>query len=174
MGYGLPAAIGAAFATGRRVICVVGDGGLQMNVQELATIAHHQLPIVIFVLSNGGYLTMRHTFQNHFGRMTGVGEDSGLSFPNVRKLADAFGIDWCASIGSNGDVGDVLDACLQADRPTMVEVCMPADQPLIPRSSSFVRPDGSITSKPIEDLYPFLPRDEFRANMIVKPLEALE
>lgn len=172
MGYGLPAAIGAAFATGRKVICIVGDGGLQMNLQELATIAHHKLPITIFVLNNGGYLTMRHTCQNHFGRMTGVGPESGLSFPDLRVLSKAYGLPYFHI--REHDALVELDWLLMRDFPHVVEIAMPHDQPLIPRSSSFKLPDGSITSKPPEDMYPFLSREEFLSNMIVKPIDALK
>jgi acetolactate synthase-1/2/3 large subunit len=145
MGYALPGAIGAHYATGKPVTCIVGDGALMFNVQELATIAQHKLPIRIIVLDNGGYLTMKHTFANHFGRQTG----SEFTFPEWDKLFGAFGL-----------------ACEVVKMDPM--------QPLTPRSSSMKLPDGSIASRPIEDLYPFLPRDVLRNEMIVKPAEVLE
>ena len=105
MGYDLPAAIGAAFASpGARIICVAGDGSIQMNIQELQTIVHHQLPIKVFVLNNSGYLSMRMTQSAFFGRLTGESASSGISFPNMVKLACAYGIpsarsrNWLTSI----------------------------------------------------------------------------
>lgn len=169
MGYGLPGAIGAHYATGRRVVCIVGDGALQFNVQELQTIAHHKLPITIFVLNNGGYLTIKHMQANHFGRAVGSDAASGVSCPPTMALAEAFGIS-CWSFGNvigNGFLKDVL----QRDGPTMCEIKMAPDQPLIPRTASEKRADGSIFAKPLEDMLPFLPREEFRAQMIVEPVE---
>jgi acetolactate synthase I/II/III large subunit len=146
MGYGIPGAIGAHFATGRKVTCIVGDGSLMFNLQELQTIAHHKLPIDVYVIDNGGYLTMKHTFANHFGRQVGSDAGSGVSFPDWGKISEAFGVE------------------LQV-------VKVPHDQPLMPRSASMKLPDGRITSKPIEDMYPFLPREEFLENMIVRPVD---
>jgi acetolactate synthase-1/2/3 large subunit len=170
MGYGLPGAIGAHYATGQPVVCIVGDGGLQFNLQELATIAGRKLPIRIFVLENGGYLTMKHTFANHFGRQTGSDASSGVFFPELWRIADAYGMS-CWLFESEEYM--LIQNFLNAYAPAIAEVRMPHDQPLIPRSSSLKHPDGSISSKPIEDLYPFLPRDEFRQNMIVPPVESL-
>lgn len=146
MGYGLPAAIGAHYATGKRITCLVGDGGLMFNLQELQTIGERKLPIDIYVIDNGGYLAMRHTQMNHFGRIVGA----DFKFPGWVELGAQFGV-----------------------YITRV-VHMDAMQPLIPRSSSMKLPDGSIASRPIEDLYPFLPREEFRAQMIVPPMEVYE
>lgn len=146
MGYGLPGAIGAHFATGKRVTCIVGDGALMFNLQDLQTIAHHKLPIDIYVIDNGGYLTMKHTFANHFGRQVGSDVESGVSFPDWQKVSETFGVD-------------------------LKVVKIPHDQPLVPRTSSMKLPDGQITSKPLEDMYPFLSREEFLGNMIVKPVD---
>ena len=178
MGSGLPLAIGAAFATGRKVVCIVGDGGLQMNIQELATIAHYKLPILIFVLNNGGYLTMRHTFSNHYGRETGCGPESGLSFPNLRSLAKAYGIPYrsCLSMAlfcGKWD-GGFSHAVQEEKRHCLYEIGMPHDQPLIPRSTSLKRPDSSIVSRPLEDMFPLLPRDELMDNMLIPLVDALE
>jgi len=167
MGYGLPGAIGAHYATGRPVTCLVGDGALMFNLQELQSIGSRKLPIVLYVICNGGYLTMKHTFWNHFGRLTGSDEASGVSFPEMRKLAECFGFGYRLF-----DSHAAMDFA-GLEGPVLVEVRMPHDQPLIPRSSSLKRPDGSIVSKPLEDLYPFLPREEFNAQMIVPPVEVL-
>ena len=145
MGYGLPGAIGAHYATGKPVTCIVGDGALMFNLQDLKTIGDNNLPIRIIVLDNGGYLTMKHTQMNHFGRLVGAEFEN----PQWDDLFELFGVD-----------GEV--------------VYMDPLQALIPRSSSQKLPDGRISSKPLEDLYPFLPREEFRAQMVVPPIEALE
>lgn len=148
MGYGLPGAIGAHYATGEPVVCIVGDGAMQFNVQELATVAVGKLPITIHLLDNGGYLTMKHTQANHFGRFVGADRQSGLAFPDWKLLADAYGV-------------------------KINVIKMDPLQPLIPRVSSVKLPDGSVTSRPLEDMYPFLPRHEFKKQMIVPPLEEI-
>lgn len=176
MGYGLPGAIGAHFATGKPVVCIVGDGALMFNLQELQTISHHRLPITIFVLNNGGYLTMKHTFANHFGRQTGSDDKSGVSLPEWWRVSNAFfGDGWTPELYllEERNLGD-LPKLLALPSPRLVEVRLPPDQPLIPRTSSVKLPNGQITSKPIEDLFPFLPREEFKAQMIVKPMEVFE
>ena len=180
MGYALPAAVGVAFATGKRIICIVGDGDLQFNVQELATIRQHNLPITIFVLSNDGYLAIKHTQASHFGRKVGSDHESGLWFPSLTMLADAYGITYTSITSSRQARGletilglaPELDA-VTAKAPLICEVDMPPTQALIPRVSSKKLPDGSIKSTAIEDMYPFLPRDEFKAQMIVSPVEVL-
>ena len=174
MGYGLPGAIGAHYATGKKVVCIVGDGALQFNIQELATIAHNKLPIVIFVLNNGGYLTIKHMQANHFGKMVGSDEGSGVWCPDAAKIGAANGIEWALEISETEYVGTGIRAALEVPAPCVAEVKMSATQPLIPRLASKKLPDGSIKSTPLEDLYPFLPREEFAANMTVKPAETLE
>jgi len=140
MGYGLPGAIGAHYATGRKVTAIVGDGGLQFNVQELQTIAHNKLPIEIYVLNNDGYLTMKHTQLNHFGRLSGSDPSSGVSCPSTAKIAAAYGVN-------------------------LREVFMPADQPLVPRVQTTKLPDGTLQGGLLEDMYPYLPREEFEEAM---------
>ncbi len=149
MGYGLPGAIGAHYATGKPITCITGDGGIMFNLHCLQTIGGNKLPIKIYLLDNAGYLTMKHTFANHFGRQTGSDAASGVTFPDFAKLAEIFGVD-------------------------LTVVKIPPFQPLIPRSTSMKLPDGSITSGPIEDLYPFLPRDQFKREMIVPIVEGIE
>lgn len=173
MGYGLPGAVGAAFATGRKVICIVGDGAFQFNIQELQTIVHHKLPIIIFVINNGGYLTIKHMQENHFQHYVGSEAGSGVSFPDVSALAIAYKIRYYYIGDSALLEGDVARAIFDRG-PCIVEVIMPKDQPLIPRTSSKKMPDGSIKSAALEDMFPFLPREEFAAQMIVPPVEALK
>jgi len=172
MGFGLPGAIGTCIASGKRVVLVTGDGGLQMNIQELQTIRRLNLPIIIFVLNNEGYLTIKLMQQNHFGRYTGSDLSSGLSCPDVVKVAGAYGIG--AYKMENQVLTDyMLDMILSRRGPVVCDVLMAPDQPLIPRVSSLKRPDGTIVAKPLEDMYPFLDRDEFKENMIVEPVEVL-
>lgn len=174
MGFGLPGSIGACFASGKKkTICISGDGGLQMNIQELQTLVHYNLPIILFVLNNGGYLTIKLMQQNHFGRYVGSDKSSGLSFPDIIKVANAYGIK-TERIANHEELHAKIDYVLSQSGPFVCEIIMSETQPLIPRLSSVKKPDGEIVSKPLEDLYPFLSREEFLANMIVKPLEILK
>jgi acetolactate synthase-1/2/3 large subunit len=173
MGFGLPGAVGACLAAGRKTILITGDGGLQMNIQEFQTVAHHKLPLIMFVLNNQGYLTIKLMQQNHFGRYIGSDPSSGLSCPDVVKLAQAYGID-SLRINDQSELDQRLDEILAHEGPLVVDVMMPAEQQLIPRVSSMKLPDGTIISKPMEDLFPFLDRDEFQENMLIEPVEILK
>jgi acetolactate synthase I/II/III large subunit len=173
MGFGLPGAIGACIGNNRKdTICISGDGGLQMNIQELQTIVHYNLPIKLFVLNNKGYLTIKATQQNHFGRFVGAEEGSGVTCPDIIKIATAYGLP-NARIANTEELNLKIDSVLQAPGPMVCEIIMEENQPLIPRVSSLKKPDGTIISKPIEDLFPFLSREEFHENMIVSPKEIL-
>ncbi len=173
MGYGLPGVIGACYGGGRaKTILITGDGGLQMNLQELQTVVHNRLPLLIFVLNNGGYLTIKLMQQNHFGRYVGSNPESGVSFPDMVKLSEALGLE-ALRLTSQEELDRKLDHILDHPGPLVVEIMMPEEQPLIPRVSSMKLPDGTVVSKPMEDLYPFLEREEFMANMEVKPVEIL-
>lgn len=167
MGYDLPAAIGASFAAdGRDVICLAGDGSLQMNIQELQTVVHHQLPIKLFVLNNDGYISIRQTQDAFFnGRYAGCDSRSGVSFPDVTKLAAAYGLQH-AVIDDNGTVGAAIERVLAMNGPVVCDVRLSSDYKFEPKLSSEKLPDGRIVSKPLEDMYPFLDRDEFIENMI--------
>ena len=174
MGFGLPGAIGACFANDKKkTICISGDGGLQMNIQELQTMVHYKLPIILFVLNNGGYLTIKLMQQNHFGRYVGSDPSSGVSCPDIVKVGTAYGIK-TERISNNDELHAKMDNVLAEPGPFICEIMMPEDQQLIPRVSSLKKPDGTITAKPLEDLYPFLSREEFAENMIVKPVEILK
>ncbi len=173
MGFGLPGAIGACFASGKRkTICISGEGGLQMNIQELQTLVHYKLPVILFVLNNGGYLTIKLMQQNHFGKYVGSEPSSGLTFPDIIKVGNAYGIK-TERISNNDELHNKINKVLAQRGPFICEIMMPENQPLIPRASSLKKPDGTIISKPFEDLYPFLDRKEFLENMIVKPIEIL-
>jgi acetolactate synthase-1/2/3 large subunit len=171
MGFGLPASIGACVASGRRrTVCVDGDGGFQLNIQELATVASHALPIKFFVVNNRGYASIRSSQQNYFNLLVAADESSGLRLPNVRKVAEAYGLP-TAYIEHPSHLRDRIRDVLTSDGPVVCEVRAPADEARMPRVSSSQRPDGSMVSKPLEDMWPFLDREEFRSNMIVPALE---
>jgi len=171
MGYGLPAAIGACLGSDRReTVLVDGDGGIQLNIQEFATIARLQLPIKIFILNNDGYSSIRTSQQRWFGRQTGADPRSGLTLPDLVPLAQAYGLH-AVRIGDQRDLMAQLRAVLATEGPVVCDVVCRPDEARVPSLSSAQRPDGSLYSKPLEDLWPFLPRDEFIENMIVAPLD---
>ncbi len=172
MGYDLPAAIGACFAAGGRdVVCLAGDGSLQMNIQEFQTIVHHQLPLKLFVLSNNGYISIRQTNQAFFGgRLTGCDSSSGVSFPDITRVAAAYGLP-VAVIDSHDHLDEKLAAVLATPGPIVCDIRLQHDYIFEPKLSSEKLPDGRMVSKPLEDLFPFLDREEFRSNMIVTLLD---
>ena len=165
MGYDLPAAVGAAVArNGGRVICLAGDGSIQLNIQELQTIVHHRLPIKIFVLNNNGYLSIRSTQKNFFGRLVGVGPQSGVSFPDMVRVADAYGIA-NARIDCAGAVR-AIEQQMGAPGPLLADVLLDPEQEFEPRIRSRKLPDGTIVSPALDDMYPFLDADQLAANRI--------
>ena len=171
MGNGLPALVGACLANGRgRTIGVDGDGGLQLNIQELETIRRLHLPIKLFVLNNDGFASIRTSQSRYFGRIAGADATSGVTLPPLRKVVEAYGLPY-ASIDTDSDLVNRVRALLDGPGPLVIEVMTPREEPRAPSLSSMRRPDGSMVSKPLEDLWPFLPRDEFLSNMIVAPLE---
>ncbi|MGP8247455.1 MAG: thiamine pyrophosphate-binding protein [Bryobacteraceae bacterium] len=172
MGTGLPGSIGACLASGRRrTVNINGDGGFQLNVQELETVRRLNLPIKFFVLSNGGYASIMATQRNYFqGRFVGSEPSSGLTLPDIEKVAAAFGLP-TAHIHNHTDLRRGVRAVLSRDGPIVCAVDTSAEQPTTPRVTSSIRPDGAIVSKPMEDMWPFLSREEFLANMIVPPVE---
>ncbi len=171
MGFGIPASIGVCLASGgRRTVCVDGDGGFQLNIQELATIAHLGLPIKFFVLNNEGYASIRASQTNFFGAPSiGCGPETGMRLPDFRKVARAYGLK-TAIIEDQSDLRASVRKVLRMKGPVVCDVKVIPDEVRAPRLSSVQRPDGSFVSKPLEDLWPFLDREEFLANMIVPPL----
>ena len=166
MGWCLPAAIGACIANGcRRTVLVTGDGSLQFNIQELATIAHYKLPVKIFVFNNLGYKSIRDTQNNLFeGRLVGADISTGVSNPDFSKLAQAYNLSY-EYIKNNNEIRSKVKKVINKDGPVLCEVNIAYNQPRIPRSSTFQRPDGTLESRPLEDLFPFLPREEIWKNM---------
>ena len=169
MGYGVPSAIGGNIATkGKRVICLDVDGSIQMNLQELQTIVHNKCDIHLFVLNNEGYHSMRQTQSNLFeGDLCGVSASNGVSFPDMEKIAYAYGIPYF-KITSLDDMEEVIVKSLELTGPVMCEVMLDKAQFFAPKLSSRVLPDGKIVSPEIDDLYPFLERAEYEANKKVE------
>jgi acetolactate synthase I/II/III large subunit len=167
MGYGLPGAIGASFARDRgEVMCLNCDGGMMMNLQELQTMVHHELPIKLFIFNNDGYLMIKHTQNNLFsGRQVSVDRRSGVSCPNFGALAGAFGIP-AFQIHTWSDFEDVIPKVQAATGPVICEVFMHPQQMFLPKLSLAQRGDGTIVSPPLEDLSPLLPREELSAAMV--------
>ena len=166
MGY-MPGALGiAAASAGRDVYCVTGDGSIQMNLQELETIAHNKLPIKIILFNNNGYLLIRHS-QNNFmdGRLIGESLTTGVSFPDMEKIATAYDIPF-VRISALDELDSKLDIVKNHIGPLICEVMTPSNQLLIPRVASKAMPDGSMMSMPYDDMFPFLPRDEYERNCV--------
>ncbi len=168
MGYDLPAAIGACFGSGRqKIICLAGDGSLQMNIQELATIRYYQLPIKIFVLNNNGYHSIRQTQTNFFGLpLVGVSQDNGLFFPSVEKIAHAYEMQY-ARAETHDDLNNSIAFAMVSNKPALCEIMLTTEQPFAPKMSSKRLADGRMVSKPLEDLAPFLERHELIENMLI-------
>lgn len=174
MGYGLPAAIGTCIGGNRReTICLEGDGSIMMNLQELQTILTNKLPIKIFLINNSGYHSIRITQSNLFSEHSkiGIGEESGdLSFPDFKKLSEAFGYPYY-SARSNKEMKEVVDQVLSLDGPVFCEIFTDTEQRWEPKSSTKRLEDGTLVSPPLEDLAPFLPREELKEIMFIPFME---
>ena len=168
MGWDLPAAVGAAVAhDSNPVVLVTGDGSFQFNVQELLTIGHNRLDVKIFVLNNDGYESIRATQNNFFaGHLVGADPASGVSNPNFRLLAEAYGLGY-SYIRTNDDIPSVVSCVLGTDGPMLCEVNLSRTQTRTPKTSSYRNERGELESRPLEDMFPFLPRDEVAANMAI-------
>jgi len=171
MGYGIAASIGVCIANGRRpVVCVDGDGGFQFNIQELETVSRLKLPITFFVLNNEGYASIRASQTNFFGKpRIGCSPETGQSLPDITKVAQAYGL-LTDVIRDQSDLRSDLRRVLARGGPLVCDTYVLPDEVRGPRLSSVQRPDGSFVSKPLEDLYPFLSREEFLSNMLI-PVE---
>ncbi len=170
MGYGLPAAIGAAFAGGasRMVVCFEGDGSIQMNLQELQTVLNERLPIKIFVYNNAGYLSIKTTQRSFFsGRFVGSEAGSGIVLPSLEKLAAAYGLPYFR-LTTNQELDAKLPKVFATSGPALIEVMLDPFETLGPKAASWKKPDGTMESAPLEDMAPFLSREELAANMIAK------
>lgn len=173
MGYDLPAAIGACVANQKqRIICIAGDGSIQMNLQELQTIVTNKLPIVIFVINNQGYHQIRLTQKNIFhDKLVGVGPESeDLGFPDFEKLAYAYGIPYL-SCRNDTELEGILNQALQTDGFLMCEIFTSTEQLFEPKSATKRLEDGTLVSPPLEDMAPFLPKEELKENMYIGLIE---
>ena len=172
MGFGLPASIGACLASERkRTISVEGDGGFQLNIQELETLARLKLPIKMFVINNQGYASIRSMQRNYFeGRLVACDASSGLSLPDNIRIARAYGL-ITVRISDQTDLESQIRHVLDLPGPVICEVMAIPDEIRAPHLASIKKPDGSMISKPLEDLWPFLDREEFLSNMVVPVLE---
>lgn len=172
MGYDLPAAIGAQYAAeDRRVVCLAGDGSIMLNLQEMQTIAGNRLPIKLIVLNNDGYSSIRQTQENYFpDNVVGCGPESGLTFPDFGVLGRAFGFG-VRRCSRHDELAADLRSMLDDSGPQLLEVMLDPEQPFAPKLSSRQLADGSMVSSPLEDLAPFLPRDELAENMLIPEVE---
>ncbi|MBR0107368.1 MAG: thiamine pyrophosphate-binding protein [Lachnospiraceae bacterium] len=183
MGYGFPAAVGAAVAdrayaaassdgsraaSSKRIVCIDGDGSFMMNLQELATVAQNRLNIKIILLNNNGYHSIRQTQRNLFQPpFIGIDPASGVSFPDFRILAQAFGVGYFR-LDTEANCGPVLEEALNGEGPCIIEAVVDPERNFQPKSSSKVLPDGRIVSPSLDDMAPFLPREEFEAIRFLK------
>lgn len=167
MGYGLPSSIGGCLGSGgRRTISIDGDGGFVMNIQELEVVHRLQLPIKYFVLNNNGYASIRASQGGYFKQIIGCDPTSGLTLPNISALATAFGLP-VRRIDGSSNLREAIDEALALDGPVLCEVMVPPEQAIGPRITSKIGQNGAMVSSPLEDLFPFLDRDELRANMLI-------
>jgi acetolactate synthase-1/2/3 large subunit len=176
LGYDLPAALGAAAAAAEacggppmgerpRVVCLAGDGSLQMNVQEMQTLATAGWPVKIFVLDNGGYLSIRSTQRAFFDGLIGEGRGSGVELPDYVAIAGAYGLP-ALRLTDPATLAETIGAVLAGDGPCLCHVVVDPEQGFEPRVRSRQRPDGTIESPALDDLYPFLEREELAASRI--------
>ncbi len=155
MGFGLPGAIGAYFADRKNnIICITGDGGFMFNMQELQTISHYKIPMKIFILENKGYLTMKLMQKKNFNRLVGSNKASGVSFPEFKKIAKSFNFKYFKITKNN--MKKQLKEIVELKQPTIIEINMPSNQPLVPRIQNKLLSDGSFVTPKLDDLYPFL------------------
>lgn len=168
MGYGLPAAIGACFANGRKpMLLVESDGSLQLNLQELATIKAFDLPICIVIMNNGGYCSIRNTQRNYFdGRFVGTGPEAGLWLPALSSLSETYGLAY-AHISTGEPLEEQLQSAMQRRWPMIIEVELAQSEVLSPKAAAIPQADGSMLSMPLEDMSPLLPLDVLQAEMLV-------
>jgi acetolactate synthase-1/2/3 large subunit len=167
MGFGIPSAIGACIASeNRHTVCIDGDGGFIMNIQELETVRRLQLPIKFFVLNNGGYVSIRNSQSKHFGQQWASSEKGGVTLPDFEKITKSYGLSYCR-ISSPKEIYKEVQKVLDSSESVVCEIMMLNTHETLPRNSTHKREDGTFVSLPMEDLLPLLPRDEFKRNMSV-------
>lgn len=170
MGYALPAAVGAWFGLGRQTVLVTGDGSAMMNLQELQTIAHHQIPVKIIIVNNNCYAVIRKRQKDLFRtRTVGVDANNGVSCPDYQKVAECFGLAY-ERIENPQQLNDKLTAVLALDKPVICEVFAPEDQSYLHNSYARTQ-SGKFVQRPLEDQSPYLPREVFLNEMIIEPID---
>jgi acetolactate synthase-1/2/3 large subunit len=169
MGFGIPAAIGGCIAaSGQETICIDGDGGFIMNIQELETVKRLNLPIKFFVLNNNGYVSIRITQNTHFGgHLVASGESSGLSLPSIKDNAQTYGLEY-RKIKNHYQIEENVKKFLEIPGPAICEIMLPPTHVTAPKASVYKKADGSFAARPMEDLAPFLDREEFKENMFIR------
>ena len=169
MGFGIPSSIGVAVAhKGRRVLTIVGDGGFQLNMQELQTISQRNLPIKIFVIQNDGYHAIRVTQDTYFNKKyIGSSKEFGVSIPSFKKIANTYNFKYTV-IKKNKSVSNFIKKILKNNDREIIEIVVDPKKHLYPKLASRINPDGSMYTPSLEDLFPFLDREEFNSNMISK------
>ena len=172
MGYDLPGAIGACKASGNKpVVCLAGDGSIMMNLQELQTIVGNKLPIKIFILNNSGYVSIFQSQRNFFaGVEVGGGPKSGVTFPDFGRLSEAFGLPYCRC-GTHQEMTQAIRDTLNVEGPTVCEIMLDENIPFAPKLGAKQLPDGRIISPALEDLSPFLSREQLKDNMLIGLIE---
>ena len=172
MGTGLPESIGACIASGmQKTVCVNGDGGIQMNIQDLETIRRYHLPIKFFALNNSGYGSIRNSQNNYFdGFYVGAEAGSGVTLPPFNKIAEAYGFKYYLA-KENQMLDDIIPELMRYDGPVLCEIMVSPDEVTMPKQSSYVKEDGTMVSRPLEDLAPFLERKTLKKEMIIPLIE---
>ena len=167
MGYGLPAAIGACLANDSKpMVAVESDGSLQLNLQELATLAAQHLPISLIIMNNGGYASIRNTQRNYFaGRYIGTGPESGLMLPDLEKIAATYGLPF-ARISDAAELPR-LKELLTSPGPRLIDMQLTPEETLAPKVAALPQADGAMLSMPLEDMSPLLPLEQLQAEMLI-------
>ena len=175
MGFTLPAAIGVSVAQpDSAVVAVTGEGSFMQNLQEMEVLKYHNMNIKVFVMNNAGYFSIHQTQKKFFaGNFVGEGVESGISFTDMEKLAYAFGVSYY-KLESISESNKKMPIILNEKGPAIIEVMVTTEMEVIPTNASLMREDGVLVSKPLEDMYPFLEREEFWENMIIPPVEEKE
>ena len=167
MGFCVPTALGLAVASKKKVICITGDGGFQMNIQELETIKRLNLPIMFFVLNNDGYGSIMNTQRNHFnGNFVGSNPESGVTLPGLKEISEAYSFKF-RRFADISELENGIDPLMACDQPTLCEIMVSKSESTQPRTASRIDKDGMMRSQPLENMWPFLSDDELESEMII-------
>lgn len=168
MGFGVPTVLGVGIASGKKTVCVTGEGGFQLNIQELESIKRLKIPAKFFICNNGGYGSIMNTQMNYFkGHFVGANRESGLTLPELEKIAYAYGYEY-HRINNTQELEFVIKEVLESPLPVICEVMITEGEKAMPKVSSAVGSNGKMYSKPLEDLWPFLKREEFEREMLIE------